>query len=141
MSCLEVLPAQSLIDFDLSVSARDRNHAETIIRSSNDGVPHSLINVFFPTSPPTRSIYDFHHHKANEGNDIHIPHLPPLLRGHPDIHLRNGVMRAARLAATHEPDAEKAFFVADLSYVYKQHERWMQCLPGVEPFYGKISFW
>ncbi|EIM90744.1 ornithine decarboxylase [Stereum hirsutum FP-91666 SS1] len=45
-------------------------------------------------------------------------------------------MRAARLAALHEPDAEKAFFVADLSAVYRQFERWKRCLPEIEPFYA-----
>jgi hypothetical protein len=34
------------------------------------------------------------------------------------------------------PDAEKAYFVADLSYVYNQYQRWKRCLPEVEPFYG-----
>ncbi|KAI0319068.1 ornithine decarboxylase [Amylostereum chailletii] len=45
-------------------------------------------------------------------------------------------MRATTLAADHEPDAEKAFFVADLSYVLKQHERWKRNLPDVDPFYA-----
>ncbi|KZV77262.1 ornithine decarboxylase [Peniophora sp. CONT] len=45
-------------------------------------------------------------------------------------------MRAAELAADGEPDAEKAFFVADLSHVYMQHERWMRHLPEVQPFYA-----
>ncbi|KAA1467274.1 ornithine decarboxylase [Dentipellis sp. KUC8613] len=45
-------------------------------------------------------------------------------------------MAAAQLAADHEPDAEKAFFVADLSYVYAQHERWKRALPDIEPFYA-----
>ncbi|KAI0029427.1 ornithine decarboxylase [Vararia minispora EC-137] len=45
-------------------------------------------------------------------------------------------MRAARLAVDHEPDAEKAFFVADLSYVYRQHQRFKCFLPEVEPFYA-----
>ncbi|KZT27231.1 ornithine decarboxylase [Neolentinus lepideus HHB14362 ss-1] len=45
-------------------------------------------------------------------------------------------MRAYRLAAANVPDAEKAFFVADLSVVYAQHERWKRCLPQVEPFYA-----
>ncbi|PAV16472.1 ornithine decarboxylase [Pyrrhoderma noxium] len=71
-----------------------------------------------------------------EKEEVHIPQLPPLLRGHPEVHLRNGVMRASRLAATHEPDAEKAFFVADLSVVYKQHQRWVKNLPEVTPFYA-----
>jgi ornithine decarboxylase len=36
-----------------------------------------------------------------------------------------------------EPNVERAFFAADLSKVLLQHERWLRCLPGVEPFYGK----
>lgn len=47
-------------------------------------------------------------------------------------------MSAAEMAADGEPDAEKAFFVADLSYVYRQHIRWKTFLPEVEPFYGKL---
>ena len=76
----------------------------------------------------------FVHQDAEE--EVSFPNLPPLLRGHSGIHLRNGVMRASRLAALHEVDAEKAFFVADLSFVYKQHAKWMRHLPYIEPFYG-----
>ncbi|KAI0090222.1 ornithine decarboxylase [Irpex rosettiformis] len=45
-------------------------------------------------------------------------------------------MRAIEVAADGEPDAERAFFVADLSYVYRQHIRWKTLLPEVEPFYA-----
>ncbi|KAF9554570.1 ornithine decarboxylase [Agrocybe pediades] len=45
-------------------------------------------------------------------------------------------MDAHRRAADHEPDAEKAFFVADLSQVYRQHQRWIACLPEIQPFYA-----
>ncbi|KAI0363856.1 ornithine decarboxylase [Pilatotrama ljubarskyi] len=45
-------------------------------------------------------------------------------------------MNALHLSAAGEPDAEKAFFVADLSSVYKQHERWKKHLPEIEPFYA-----
>ncbi|KAF9048930.1 ornithine decarboxylase [Panaeolus papilionaceus] len=45
-------------------------------------------------------------------------------------------MNASRLAADHEPDAEKAFFVADLSQVYRQHQRWVSALPEIQPFYA-----
>ncbi|KAI0077813.1 ornithine decarboxylase [Panus rudis PR-1116 ss-1] len=45
-------------------------------------------------------------------------------------------MRAAELSAEGEPDAEKAFFVADLSYVYHQHLRWKKNLPEIEPYYA-----
>ncbi|KAI0294872.1 pyridoxal-dependent decarboxylase [Multifurca ochricompacta] len=72
---------------------------------------------------------------GDDGDTI-FPGLPPLLRGHPEVHLRNGVIRAARLSATNEPDSESAFFVADLSSVYNQLERWRRYLPEIEPFYA-----
>ncbi|KAJ7698032.1 ornithine decarboxylase [Mycena rosella] len=71
----------------------------------------------------------------DDDDDI-FPSLPPLLDGHPDIHLRNGIMNASVLAAKHDPDAEKAFFVGDLSQVYRQHLRWQACLPDIRPFYA-----
>lgn len=73
-------------------------------------------------------------HASHE--DKFFADLPPLLHGHPDIHLRNGIMNASHLASEGEPDAEKAFFVADLSQVFYQHERWVQCLPEIQPFYA-----
>ncbi|KAH9981904.1 ornithine decarboxylase [Russula compacta] len=73
---------------------------------------------------------------VNDDCDIIFPGLPPLLRGHPDVHLRNGVIRAAHLSAAGVPDAEKAYFVADLSYVYNQYQRWKHRLPEIEPFYA-----
>jgi ornithine decarboxylase len=69
-------------------------------------------------------------------DDVIFPALPPLRNGHSDIQLRNGIMRASRLAIANESDAEKAFFVADLGQVYLQHERWKKCLPEIEPHYG-----
>ncbi len=71
-----------------------------------------------------------------EGGKI-FPDLPPLYHGHSDVHLRNGIMNASRLSAANEPDAEKAFFVADLSHVYRQFQRWKRCMPEIQPFYGK----
>lgn len=68
-----------------------------------------------------------------------FPGLPPLYRGRPDVHLRNGILNARELAAAGEPDAEKAFFVGDLSDVYRQHKRWMRCLPEIQPFYGTFT--
>jgi ornithine decarboxylase len=62
--------------------------------------------------------------------------LPPLFRGHPEIHLRKGIIDAAMRAGANEVDAESAFFVADLSQVYRQHERWMKNLPEIIPHYG-----
>ncbi|KAH0581162.1 Ornithine decarboxylase [Termitomyces sp. J132] len=71
------------------------------------------------------------------GEEISIfPSLPPLYKGHPEVHMRAGVMRAARLAEARQPDAEKAFLVADLGEVYRQHQRWVAALPEVQPFYA-----
>ncbi|KAG6890658.1 hypothetical protein C0992_000228 [Termitomyces sp. T32_za158] len=67
---------------------------------------------------------------------IIFPSLPPLYKGHPEVHMRAGVMRAAYLAETHQPDAEKAFLVADLGQVYRQHQRWVAALPEIQPFYA-----
>ncbi|KAG1851496.1 pyridoxal-dependent decarboxylase [Suillus tomentosus] len=62
--------------------------------------------------------------------------LPPLFRGHPEIHLRKGIIDAAMRAGANEVDAERAFFVADLSQVYRQHERWVKNLPEIVPHYA-----
>jgi ornithine decarboxylase len=77
-----------------------------------------------------------HGHGADDDGDIIVPGLPPLHRGHPDVHLRNGVIRSAHVAAAGSPDAESAYFVADLSQVYRQHNRWKRLLPEIEPFYA-----
>jgi len=50
--------------------------------------------------------------------------------------MRNGVMNSSRLSLANQPDAEKAFFVADLGQVYRQHQRWRSCLPEIQPFYA-----
>ena len=76
----------------------------------------------------------------SDQGELIFPDLPPLYSGHPEVHLRAGIMRAARLAADHVPDAERAFFVADLGEVYTQHMRWLAALPDVQPFYGELLF-
>jgi ornithine decarboxylase len=83
------------------------------------------------TAPPTLLAHD-----ADGDNKPFFPDLPPLVVGRPEVHLRNGIMKAARASAAYEPDAERAFFVADLSQVYLQHLRWKKNLPEIEPFYG-----
>ncbi|KAI0064933.1 ornithine decarboxylase [Artomyces pyxidatus] len=121
MSQLEILPAA--LDFFASSSPTSSNHLEKLTSWTSN-------LLLLPNGGHTATDVD-------DGDDDFIfPDLPPLLRGHPEVHLRNGVLTAARLAAVHEPDAEKAYFVADLSYVYKQHERWKRCLPDIEPFYA-----
>jgi ornithine decarboxylase len=73
-------------------------------------------------------------------NEKIFPSLPPLLYGHPDVHLKDGIMKTLYPANVNEPDAERAFFVADLSKVYLQHQRWKKCLPDVQPFYGAVAY-
>lgn len=62
--------------------------------------------------------------------------LPDLHHGHPDVHLRKGIMNASLAALEDEDDAEKAFFVADLGQVYSQHMRWEKNLPYITPHYA-----
>ena len=125
MSRLETVVALNLIDYippSLGSYILGRNHTwPSTIASSM----HLM----------TKSPYDVSPTKFVEEHAIY-PGLPPLLVGHPDIHIRNGIMNALRKADAQMPDSEKAFFVADLSQIYQQHKRWKRCLPQVTPFYG-----
>lgn len=141
MSHLEILTAHSAIDFDFDVISCSPTLSRSLSRSYKDKFTSALINGFL-SSPPTQPPQA--HEKAGTPDpdrvsdaDVTIPGLPPLLRGHSDVHLRNGVMNAMQLATDGESDAEKAFFVADLSYVLRQHERWKANLPEIQPFYGE----
>lgn len=101
----------------------------------------SRIDLSFDTPAPFSIRWPFETHPietpdTDEEPDVSFPNLPPLHYGHPNFHLRNGVMRALSLAADGEPDAERAFFVADLSQVYLQWQRWKRCLPEIEPFFA-----
>lgn len=99
-------------------------------------VTKSLVDGVISSSPPLLSSSSNPHLISGETIS---PSLPPLLDGHPDVHLRNGIMNASRLALAHEPNAEQAFFVADLGQVYRQHQRWKSCLPEIQPFYGLLQ--
>jgi len=81
----------------------------------------------------TQHLYSERIHK--EGERL-FPNLPPLLTGHSDTHLRNGIMNGFAKSAVQELNAEKAFFVADLSEVYRQFKRWKICFPEIHPFYA-----
>ncbi len=72
-------------------------------------------------------------------SEVHIPGLPPLAQGHPAHIARSRLLQAAIDDKTNVPNAEKAFFVANLGQVYKQFIRWKRSLPDIEPFYGKGS--
>lgn len=135
MSRLETLPAVNAIDFTLSSSSGNPYslcHDKKLTWTNN-----ALVDEIISSSPSVRGpTNSFSNDAHGFGSDAIFPNLPPLHQGHPEVHLRNGIMNASRLSAAHEPDAEKAFFVADLSLVFYQHQRWKACLPEIQPFYA-----
>ncbi|CCA74256.1 related to ornithine decarboxylase [Serendipita indica DSM 11827] len=80
-----------------------------------------VFGMGLPSPPPER----------DEEGCLPTIHTEPV-----DSLLRSGIASAALAAAAHQPDAEAAFFVADLGHVYRQHLRWTRCLPNVTPFYA-----
>lgn len=133
MSKVEVLPSFNPIDFDyhLSESAYD----DVLRPDANVG---GVLPVSNASTLLTSALHPIDDNSVSDSQILSVAGLPPILSGHPDLHLRNGVINASRLADANEPDAEKAFFVADLSEVLMQHLRWKKCLPEVEPFYGTL---
>jgi len=117
MSHIDILTPRAIVDFDFEI------------------IPYSP-SASFPRSFQEKILEKTFANEIFEEEGVVFPNLPTLYRGHPDIHLRRGVMNASELAVEGEPDAEKAFFVADLSYVFQQHLRWKKNLPEVEPFYA-----
>jgi ornithine decarboxylase len=122
MSLVEVLTAVNPIDHFIS------NHFPKYSRNSDT----SYDPVVLPSSVDDVAA-------ENQLDDEKIfSSLPPLSRGHPEIHLRKGIMDATRRVAENEADAERAFFVADLSQIFRQHERWVKFLPEIVPHYGLL---
>ena len=68
---------------------------------------------------------------------VGIPGLPHLSSGPPSDLIRKRILQATFEAEMSEGEADKAFFVADLSKVYQQFVRWRHNLPEIEPFYGE----
>jgi len=126
MSQPDVLPSPHAIDL------ASPPFVNSVFHSSSQKQPWAQNNFLLASTESD----ELHDDDDNHDGDIIFPELPPLLRGHPDVHLRNGVIRSARLSAAGVPDAEKAYFIADLSYVYNQLQRWKRCLPEIEPFYA-----
>lgn len=126
MSKTTILPAHCLIDFSISNSPG--------LPGASPWTANVLVNEILSTSPSSCVIESTA--ADSQDNVVLFPSLPPLHHGHPQVHLRNGIMDASRRAVANEPDAEKAFFVADLSQVFGQHERWKVCLPEIQPFYA-----
>ncbi len=138
MSQVEVLTAHGPVQFENELISC--SPLSTSSHSSSDqNLTNALINRLL--SAPQHFLRAADAVSAAAGHDeIIIPGLPPLHHGHPDIHLRNGVIRATQLSVDGEPDAEKAFFVADLSYTLQQHLKWKKFLPEIHPFYGKSLY-
>jgi ornithine decarboxylase len=65
--------------------------------------------------------------------------LPKIRSESVDFLVRAGILEAALASTANQPDAEAAFFIADLGHIYRQHKRWQECLPNVTPYYGEIS--
>jgi hypothetical protein len=63
--------------------------------------------------------------------------LPIIHSGSVESLIQSGIIDAALASAANQPDAEAAFFVADLGHIYRQYIRWQRYLPNVTPFYGK----
>lgn len=128
MAAVDILTSPNSVNFD-SEFIFSSSHS-TFLRSPSCHDTHHTSGLAGSVVPPSAALDD-----AVE--EFALPGLPPVHHGHSEVHLRNGVMRAIEMAADGEPEAEKAFFVADLSYVYRQHLRWKTFLPEVQPFYGK----
>lgn len=89
-----------------------------------------------PTPPPDElELYDYN---PSFSPSVCIPGLATLSCGAPSDLVRSRILQSAFNAEMGEADAEKAFFVADLSVVYDQFVRFKRCLPEVEPFYGAL---
>lgn len=132
MSQVEVLAAQDAVNFDYEFTSCSPS---SLSSSQNKVFTNALVESILSSSQHHLLVHDVPHIE-----EVGIAGLPHLHYGHPDIHLRRGVMRALHLATDGEPDAERAFFVADLSCVYQQHLRWQKLLPEIQPFYGKSVF-
>lgn len=145
MAAIDIARPRAYTTVDINISCSPTLRIDAFPRSFSDKVSwtKTLVNGFVPSSPPAmRAIHASRPIDTEEKDEEEalFPELPPLHYGRVDVHLRNGVMAASRLSSTLEPDAEKAFFVADLSMVYKQHLRWKKHLPEIEPFYGPFPF-
>ena len=54
-----------------------------------------------------------------------------------DLAIENRIARAAKRSLS---GGDESFFIADLGQVTRQHRRWAQNLPNVQPYYGILFF-
>lgn len=97
--------------------------------------------VPLPTAPPSPAFSDFP--SGSQDGDVEplalehvkIPGVPsPIFSGSVESQLR-AVLRNVDVDEC-DANGENAFFVADLSEVYRQHIRWLRALPRIIPFYA-----
>lgn len=129
MTEVQVIPTAIDINVTARVTEEKRNvHGSVNARAALLSVTTSLLET---TVPPTGFL------SSPADDATFLGNGPQLFQGHADFHIRNGIIRAALASDAQKANAETAFFVADLGQVYKQHLRWKECLPNVEPFYGR----
>lgn len=54
-----------------------------------------------------------------------------------DLAIENRIARAAKRSLV---GGDESFFIADLGQVIRQHRRWTQNLPNLQPYYGIFFF-
>jgi ornithine decarboxylase len=135
MSQPTVLQPSPGIDFNIEKRGKISHYEQFTGTFSPASSSPSVLPVKAVTLPPLLSDLD----DGTYIPDILIPSLPPLQSGDARDYLRNMVMQVLQNVDVGTPDAENAFFIADLSEVIKQHMRWKTCLPEIEPFYGTES--
>jgi hypothetical protein len=119
-----------------------RSALSAAIAIANKNTPHPEETTWgassLPTPPPETGIelpadipgIDF------DAPFVAIEGLAPLASCPPADLMRLRILQAALQIEANGDDAERAFFVADLSKIYEQFVRWQRCLPNIEPFYG-----
>ncbi|CAO1619763.1 unnamed protein product [Jaminaea pallidilutea] len=121
-----------LVSFDLIT--RDAYMAALLRSAGPTTVP-------LPTAPPSPAFSDFP--SGSQDGDVEplalehvkIPGVPsPIFSGSVESQLR-AVLRNVDVDEC-DANGENAFFVADLSEVYRQHIRWLRALPRIIPFYA-----
>ncbi|CAO1618915.1 unnamed protein product [Sympodiomycopsis kandeliae] len=136
-------PGQSSSSMTLCIPSSSSRH--NLAASSMVDLSH-FVPAKPPTAPPTPELRPSYYNQDDD-DAAGIPKLnsfdayvkpnggiAPVYSGSIEQQLRN-VLRDVDLDQC-EADGENAFFVADLSEVYRQHLRWLKALPRVIPFFA-----